>query len=152
MALIELSTHILASPETCCRLSLSTEAHLGSMAHTGERVVSGRSSGIFQAGDTVVWEARHLGRTRRLEVRISRIDFPNYFRDEMIRGDFRKMIHDHYFEADERGGTLMRDEFRYEVPFGLAGKLVDRCYLRAYMRRLLQTRNRHLKALAEAEG
>lgn len=151
MPLIELSTHIMAAPETCCRLSLSTEAHLGSMAHTGERVLSGRSSGIFETGDTVTWEARHLGRKRQLEVRISAIDFPRYFRDEMIRGDFRSMVHDHYFEADDRGGTLMRDRFYYEVPYGLAGKIVDGCYLRAYMRRLLKTRNRHLKALAEAE-
>jgi ligand-binding SRPBCC domain-containing protein len=150
MPLLKLTTRIHASPETCCRISLSAEAHLGSMAHTGERVVGGRSSGIFEAGDTVIWEARHLGRVRRLEVRITSIRFPGYFRDEMIRGDFCKMEHDHYFEPDDAGGTIMRDLFYYEVPYGIAGAIVDRFYLRGYMRRLLQTRNAHIKALAEA--
>ncbi len=152
MPLIELVTRITASPETCCRISLSTEAHLGSMAHTGEKVIGGRSSGIFEAGDTVTWEARHLGRTRQLEVRITSIDFPSHFRDEMIRGDFRKMEHDHYFEPDDAGGTVMRDLFYYEVPYGIVGRLADRCYLRGYMRRLLETRNAHIREIAEREA
>lgn len=149
MPTIELTTRIAASPETCCRISLSAEAHLGSMAHTGERVVSGRSSGTFEAGDTVTWEARHLGRRRQLQVRITEIDFPRYFRDEMIRGDFRKMEHGHYFEADGRDHTLMRDRFYYEVPYGWIGTLFDRCFLHGYMRRLLETRNAHIRKLAE---
>lgn len=151
MPLIELQTLIRAPPETCCRLSLSAEAHLGSMEHTGERVLSGRSSGIFEAGDTVTWEARHLGRLRQLEVRITSIDFPRHFRDEMIRGDFRVMQHDHYFDPDENGNTIMRDRFYYEVPYGIAGAIFDRCYLRGYMKRLLQTRNGHLQKLAQVE-
>jgi len=150
MPLIELETLIRAPPETCCRLSLSAEAHLGSMAHTGERVLSGRSSGIFETGDTVTWEARHLGRLRQLGVRITAIDFPHHFRDEMVRGDFRAMRHDHHFEPDGIGNTIMRDRFYYEVPYWIAGALFDRCYLRGYMRRLLQARNEHLRKLAEA--
>lgn len=152
MPLITLFTYIRASPETCCRISLSAEAHLGSMAHTKERVVSGRSSGIFEPGDTVVWEARHMGRTRRLQVRVTSVDFPRHFRDEMLKGDFRSLCHDHYFEADSEGNTIMRDEFRYEVPYGFAGFVVDRCYLRSYMRKLLQARNEHIRKLAEAGG
>jgi ligand-binding SRPBCC domain-containing protein len=152
MPLIELKTLIRASPEACCRLSLSTEAHLGSMAHTGERVLSGRSRGIFETGDTVTWEARHLGRLRQLEVRITAIDFPRHFRDEMVRGDFRAMKHDHYFKPDGHGNTLMRDLFYYEVPYGIAGAIFDRCYLRRYMKHLLLTRNEHLQKLAEADA
>ncbi len=58
------------------------------------------------------------------------------------------MRHDHYF-YEEQGYTRMVDDFDYEVPYGIAGKLFDRLYLNAYMRRLLLQRNAYIKAEAE---
>ncbi len=49
------------------------------------------------------------------------------------------------------GGTVMRDRFNYGVPFGPLGRLADRLFLTAYMRRWLEARNRELKVVAESE-
>lgn len=45
----------------------------------------------------------------------------------------------------------MRDRFNYGAPFGPLGRLEDRLFLTAYMRRLLEARNRELKVVAESE-
>ena len=44
----------------------------------------------------------------------------------------------------------MTDAWQHVAPFGALGRLVDRLVLERYMRRLLETRNRALKAEAEA--
>jgi hypothetical protein len=41
---------------------------------------------------------------------------PSRFVDEQISGPYRLWIHEHLFEARD-GGTLVRDEVRYAVPF-----------------------------------
>jgi ligand-binding SRPBCC domain-containing protein len=148
MPTIKLRTIIHASAMRCCTLSLDAEVHTGSMAHTGERAIAGRMSGTFQLGDTVTWEARHLGFSRQLEVCITALSFPSHFRDEMIRGAFKVMRHDHYF-LEKEGITLMTDDFYYEVPFGIPGIIADWLFLRRYMRNLLLRRNAFIKLQAE---
>lgn len=147
---IKLETIIHAPADRCCALSLQAEIHLDSLSHTGERVVAGRSSGQFELGDTVTWEARHLGFTQQLQVRITVLDFPAHFRDEMIRGIFRVMQHDHYFREVD-GVTTMTDEFYYEAPLGLLGRLADLLFLKSYMRALLLQRNTCIRKIAESE-
>lgn len=122
---------------------------MSSMAHTGERAIAGRKSGMFELGDTVTWEAKHFGFTQHLQVRITALDFPHHFRDEMLRGVFKVMRHDHYFREHD-GMTEMLDEFYYESPLGLLGKLADTIFLRRYMQRLLQRRNEEIKRIAES--
>jgi len=151
MPSIKLQTSIRASADRCCRLSLDAEIHIGSMAHTEEKAVAGRKTGLFELGDTVTWEARHLGFTQRMEVRITVLSFPAHFRDEMIRGAFKLMRHDHYFE-EEGGITQMTDHLYYEMPYGIIGWILDRLYLRRYMRGLLQRRNAFIKQQATQDN
>jgi ligand-binding SRPBCC domain-containing protein len=73
---------------------------------------------------------------------------PGYFKDEQVKGDFTCMRHEHYFNRVENG-TIMIDQFYYEVPYGFLGNLFDRLYLKKYMTRLLQERNAVLKRAAE---
>ncbi len=77
MGLIQLETFIEAPPERCFDLSLSVQLHLESTAETGERVVSGRQTGLFEAGDGVTWEARHLGFRKHLSVEVTSVDRPH---------------------------------------------------------------------------
>jgi len=49
------------------------------------------------------------------------------------------------------GDTLLRDVFDYRAPLGPLGWLAERLFLTAYMRRLLLTRMRELKAFAESD-
>lgn len=145
---IRIVTRIQASRETVFDLARSVEVHLQSTAHTGERVVNGRTSGLFEAGDVVTWEARHLGIRQRLTVNITQVRFPDFLEDVMVKGVFAEMRHKHIFET-ESGTTVMTDIFYYKSPFGLLGKLADGLFLKAYMRNLLLKRNAEIKSLAE---
>ncbi|WP_118973895.1 SRPBCC family protein [Taibaiella koreensis] len=150
MACILMYTLIHATPEQCFDLSRDTEVHLLSTRHTHERVVAGRSRGLFEAGDTVTWEAVHLGIRQQLETRISRFDRPHFFEDVMVKGAFRSMRHEHHFR-EEGDGTIMTDIFDYTLPAGPLGQLFDWLYLKGYMMRLLEKRNRMIKAIAEKD-
>ncbi|HUB25015.1 MAG TPA: hypothetical protein VL992_06265 [Tepidisphaeraceae bacterium] len=60
------------------------------------------------------------------------------------------MKHDHEFIA-QPSGTLMVDRFEFQSPLGIIGRVVDRAFLGAYMRRFLLRRNDVLKKIAESE-
>jgi NADH dehydrogenase len=73
------------------------------------------------------------------QTRIDAWDPPRRFRDVQLRGPYRRWEHEHSFEAVD-GGTLVRDEIEYEVPFGPLGDLVNRLAVRAELRRIFQHR------------
>jgi hypothetical protein len=62
----------------------------------------------------------------------------------MVEGAFRSFVHDHFFLAEE-GGTRMVDVLEFRSPYGLLGRLVDRCFLGGYLRRFLTARALALK-------
>jgi len=45
----------------------------------------------------------------------------------------------------------VRDIFDYEAPLGVLGRIAERLFLTAYMRRFLEGRSRELKAVAESD-
>ncbi len=145
---ILLETFIAAPVAICFDASRDVGLHLGSAAGTGECVVVGRTSGLFELGEEITWEARHFGVRQRLSVKITELNFPHFFADEMTRGAFQSMRHEHYFEA-VRGGTLMKDRFMYEAPFGVFGAIFDVLLLKKHMRDFLLQRNEFLKAHCE---
>lgn len=150
MPLLILQTFINAAPPVVYDLSRSLEVHQTSMTHHPEKVVGGRRHGLMNKGDTVTWRARHLGRWRTLEVKITEAAAPFFFADEMISGDFKTMRHEHFFEATA-DGTLMTDRFSFRSPFGVIGKVVDLLFLKAYRHCLLQQRNETIKQIAEGD-
>ncbi|MCE3281485.1 MAG: hypothetical protein K0Q66_222 [Chitinophagaceae bacterium] len=149
MPVITLTTLINAPIEKVFDLARSIDLHQESMAHTGEKAVAGRLSGLIEENETVTWEARHFFRKRRLSSRIVSMQIPTYFRDEMIEGDFSSIEHDHFFR-EVTGGTEMKDVFRYEAPYGIFGKLASRLFLTAYLKKLIRERNGIIKTQAES--
>lgn len=149
MPTIYLETSIKASAERCFDLSLSVDLHQGSMAHTRERAVAGVTSGLMGLGDVVTWEAVHFGVKQHLTSKITELERPHRFVDEMVKGIFQEMRHVHEFVPQADGGTLMRDAFAFRAPLGLLGRLAEVLFLTRYMRRLLTRRNQYLKRLAE---
>jgi len=149
MAIVRLETTITAPIGRCFDLARDIDFHVSSLASTGERAIAGRVTGLIGLGETVTWEARHFGATRRFTARVTRYDRTVHFRDEMTEGAFRSFVHDHLFEA--RGdGTLMIDVINFQSPWGPVGWLVDLCFMRGYLRRLLAARCRAIKAEAES--
>lgn len=54
-------TRIGAPVEVVLDLSLDIDAHMASMAHSGERAIGGVTSGLIGLGEEVTWRARHFG-------------------------------------------------------------------------------------------
>ena len=77
------------------------------------------------------------------------MDRPVYFCDSMVRGAFRRFDNHHHFES-HNGVTLCGEVFDYTSPLGVLGKMADDLFLRHYLFRLLQERNRVVKEVAEA--
>lgn len=150
MPTIILTTLIAAPVQRCFDLSRSVQLHLQSTEHTKERVLNGRRSGLFELGDEVEWEAVHFGIRQRLRVRITEMRAPNLFVDEMLRGAFRFMRHEHCFRQ-EGELCVMEDVFRFASPLGVLGTMFDALILTSYLRRFLQRRNRQIKAVAESD-
>ncbi len=150
MPVIHLQTEIAAPIERVFDLSRSIDAHQDSTAQTNERAVAGVTSGLIGLGESVTWEARHLGVVQRLSVKITAFDRPRHFQDVMTKGVFKSMRHDHTFETRE-GKTVMTDRFEFSSPLGPLGSLVDWIFLEGYMQRLLEKRNGVLKQAAESE-
>lgn len=122
MAVIRIVTTIAAPVGRCFDLARDIDFHTRSLAHTGERAVAGRTTGLIGLGESVTWEARHLGVRQRLTAEVVAFDRPVYFRDVMTAGAFRSFAHDHRFEARD-GHTVMTDEVVFRSPLGPLGWL-----------------------------
>ena len=149
MAAFRIVTVIAAPIGVCFDLARDIDFHTRSMEATGEKAVAGRTTGLIELGESVTWEARHLGVRQRLTSRITAFDRPTHFRDAMTAGAFKAFAHDHHFE-ERGGGTVMTDEVVFRSPFGPLGWLVDCVFLARYMRRLLEGRCRAIQREAES--
>jgi ligand-binding SRPBCC domain-containing protein len=150
MPVIELTTFIDAPIQRVFDLSRSIDLHLHSASHTGERAIAGITSGLIGADQEVTWRARHFGIWQSLTVKITAFHPPTHFTDTMLRGAFKRMKHEHFFEPYETG-TKMRDVFEFEAPFGIFGRIAEALVLSNYMRNFLVQRNQEIKAIAESD-
>jgi ligand-binding SRPBCC domain-containing protein len=144
-------THFIAAPaERVFDLSRSIDLHKKTMAKSQETAVAGTTSGLIGLNETVTWKAKHLFKMRFLRVRITSMEKPFSFTDEMADGDFRSMKHEHHFKQIENG-TLMIDLLSFETPYGAMGKLAEQIFLKKYLRKLLEQRNLVIKEYAETD-
>ncbi|MFK7757747.1 MAG: cell division protein [Flavobacteriales bacterium] len=148
MPVIDLLTEISAPIQLVFNLSRNLDMHQRSMSHTNEKAIAGKTSGLIELGETVTWQARHLGITQKLTIEITEMEAPFFFVDEQVEGAFKSFRHEHYFKED-KGITVMTDKFHFTSPLGPLGKLADVLFLKKYMTNLLQTRNVALKREAE---
>ena len=146
MGEITVRTWIDAPVEHCFDLARDVGAHVESAAFTGERLVEpGKLSGILEAGDLVCFEGRHAGLRQRFCARITYVDRPHVFFDEMVSGFFRELRHAHWF-SPLAGGTLMTDHLTWRAPLGA---LMDFVFMTRHMTWFVKTKQQHLKRIAE---
>lgn len=150
MPLIKLTTFVKAPLERVFDLSRSVDLHKKSMSRFGEKPVAGRLSGLLEQGDTVTWQAKHLLKQRTLTVKVTALKAPHSFVDELVRGDFTALKHEHYFKACDNGSFII-DHFYFESPHGVLGSWLNTLYLNRYMRKLLEARNGFIKEVAESD-
>jgi len=125
--------------ERCFDAARDLDLHLRSLAHTNERAVAGRTSGLIELGEEVTWRARHFGITQHFTSKITAFDRPRYFQDAMQRGAFKSFVHDHFFISDA-GITTMTDVLAFSAPLSILGVIAEKLVLRRYLERLLTTR------------
>jgi RimJ/RimL family protein N-acetyltransferase/ligand-binding SRPBCC domain-containing protein len=152
MTRLVIETHIHAPVDRCFDLARDVGAHTESAAFSSERVVEpGRTQGFLELGDLVAFEGRHFGIRQRFVAKITALDRPHRFVDEMVEGAFKWLRHVHEFETNG-DTTLMRDILEWEAPFGIVGSLADVIFLRRHMRWFVTTKQSALKRIAEASA
>ena len=152
MVRIEDAIEINAPITTVFDAERNIALHASTQRGRGEKAVDGVTSGLIELGQEVEWEANHFGLRQRLRVRITQMEKPFYFRDDMIKGAFKTMAHEHFFEEVGSSKTIKRDIFCFSAPFGILGALADWLFLRSYMTRFLKAKNQELKRLIEASA
>ncbi len=150
MPIIELTTIIHAPIERCFDLSRNLDLHMTSTSQTGEKAVAGITHGLINYGEEVTWKAKHFGVWQHLTSRITAYDRPRHFRDSMVRGAFKRIDHDHFFESQGEA-TKMIDVFDFNAPLGFLGTIAESLFLTNYLKRFLEERNVCIKNAAESD-
>lgn len=150
MATIHLTTVINAPVDRVFDLSRSINLHKISTAHTKEEAVAGTTSGLIKINETVTWQAKHLFKLRKFTSKITSMEKPVQFTDEMIQGDFKSYKHEHHFKPINNG-TVMIDLVEFESPYGSLGILFNKLYLKNYLQSLVEQRNKIIKEYAETQ-
>ena len=148
MPLIKLETIINSTIEICFDLSRNIELHKISTAKTNETAIDGITKGLIGSGEFVTWQAKHFGIQQKLTTKITAYERPFHFRDEQVRGIFKKLSHDHYFSR-KGNMVIMTDNFLFESPFGIFGQIFNKLVLTKYLQKFLIERNEIIKEFAE---
>lgn len=90
-------------------------------------------------GALIDYRIRLFGVPMRWQTRIERYAPSEGFVDTQVRGPYRLWHHSHFFR-DVPGGTEMRDVVLYEMPFGIAGRLARRLFVRRTLDRIFDYR------------
>jgi ligand-binding SRPBCC domain-containing protein len=151
MTSVVIRTKIEAPVQLCFDLARDVRAHEQSASFSRERVIPpGRTEGLLELGDLVAFEGRHFGVTQRFVARITELEAPHRFVDEMVSGAFRWLRHVHEFK-DIDGVTEMVDTLTWEAPFGIIGRLADFLFLQRHMESFVRRKQNSLKSMAEAQ-
>jgi ligand-binding SRPBCC domain-containing protein len=147
---LEVVTLIRAAPETVFDLELDADVHAAAMAASGETAATSTGRPALGLGDEVTFAARHFGVPWELVGRVTEYERPHRFVDEQVRGPFRRLRHEHLFEAVGDGTTRMTDRISFTAPFGPFGAVVGRAVLAPHLRRLLEQRAAYVRRRAES--
>jgi ligand-binding SRPBCC domain-containing protein len=139
------SVHVNAPIERCFLLSTSIDLVRQTLQM---RPVSGKTSGLIEPGDELLWRGWKFGIPALHETLITGYTRPTFFQDTMGRGYFRHFQHDHHFHFMD-GQTTMWDVVRFSLPFGAAGHVVGKTLVVPHVMRLMESRFALIKRLAE---
>ena len=148
MAEIHLTSFMAAPADVVFDLYRHIGLHQITLQKYQEEAIRGTTSGLIKKGENVTWRAKHLGKQRFLSVKVTEMDAPVFFEDTMLHGDFKSFVHRRHFKQIDNG-TIVIEELHYETPYGIAGKLFDRFYLKNYICGILKERTEVIKTYAE---
>ncbi len=73
------------------------------------------------------------------QTRIDKMKKLKYFTDKQIKGPYKLWEHNHYF-TQYRNGVLMKDEVKYQLPFGVVGKIAHSLLVRKKIEKIFEYR------------
>jgi len=141
-----MSTHHLSASQLVARpieevlAFFSRPGNLGRITPAGMGFELLTDEPDLREGPELRWRVRPLlGIPMTWTARIAGLDPGHRFEDIQVTGPYRRWEHSHSFEAVD-GGTMIRDEIQYAVPFGPLGDLVNRLVIRGQLGRLFAHR------------
>ena len=148
MSTLNFEAQVRAPIERCFDLSRNIDFHTSlEPKHTA---VAGVTTGLIGREQTIVWSGSIFGFPVSHTSLVDEFERPHYFRDVMVKGLFKKYVHQHFL-GESDGVTTMRDVIDFEAPYGPFGKIADALFVRGYLTHLLTNRNKVLKRVAESE-
>lgn len=150
MPKIHITRFIEAPVQRVFDLSRSINLHTISTSATNEKAIAGVTTGLINVNETVTWQAKHLFKTRTFVSKITAMNVPVDFTDEMQAGDFKSFTHHHHFKAIQNG-TIMIHVLFFESPYGAVGRFFNKIFLTNYLKRFLIKRNNVIKEYAETD-
>jgi ligand-binding SRPBCC domain-containing protein len=85
------------------------------------------------------------------QTEILKIKKPEMFMDKQLKGPYKIWEHTHLFIQKEKG-VLMKDEVKYRLPFGIAGKMAHSLIVRKKIERIFNYRREILNKLFKENG
>jgi ligand-binding SRPBCC domain-containing protein len=107
---------------------------------------------VMRAGTRLRYRLRVRGVPLNWLTEIREWEPPHRFVDVQLEGPYALWQHTHSFTDDGAGGTLMRDEVRYELPLGGVGELAHRLVVRRDVERIFDYRAARVPQLLSARG
>ena len=105
-----------------------------------------RSENELHTGSLIEYRLRWHKIPMRWTSEITDWSPPHRFIDNQVRGPYAKWHHEHGFTA-ENGGTRIRDEVQYALPFGIAGQLAHWLRARHDVEAIFEFRRQRLEEL-----
>lgn len=120
---------------------------IGGRTGIDERVVRGPTSGLLDVGTDIVWASRRLDIPLARRVRITELDRPFRYVEEVVDplGSYRI---EHFFVALD--AAELTDIVEVHAPYGSLGALLLTPARTTRLRKLLERRNAGLKRAAES--
>ncbi len=106
-------------------------------------------SGHVEADSRVLWKGWLFGLPQRHLTHITDFAAPHtddrgnrvaWFQDTQQEGRFAYFQHDHHMLANGSESTLLQDEIRFALPFGLPGALVAKTIMLPFITKTLRSR------------
>jgi len=102
----------------------------------------------MEPGAIIDYRLRVRGVPIRWRTKIESFDPPRMFVDDQVRGPYKRWHHTHTFEPTaDGGGTVARDEVRYEPPGGPFKPIVNALFIRRDVKKIFEHRGEALSAM-----
>ncbi len=103
---------------------------------------------LMEKGRIIDYQIKIMGLPQRWRSIISDYQPPHFFVDEQLKGPYSFWHHTHRFSSKD-GGTLIIDEVRYGLSFGMLGNLAHALFVRSQLESIFNYRAQVIERLIQ---